>query len=177
MNDQDLGRSLRPIITDEIKEKCVLNSTDVASSFHFCIKLSAGALYIPLIPTVVFCDQCWQTVRAGVSATSGSTLVSAKVAGICRVRLPSKLFTKIMRTFRSLKELESFQPFSGLANFRYIADLATKARLANEFQPVFCSALQRLCEASHKYLGHLRASTKSFKSWSAEPGLLRFLQE
>lgn len=81
-------------------------------------------------------------LSSGVLGTSGSTLVSTKVAGICRVRLPSQLFVKIMWTFKNLGSTLSFQPFLGVADFRYIVDLATKARLPKKFQPLLCSILQ-----------------------------------
>lgn len=78
------------------KSTCLLNSTDVDKSFPFSVKLSDGALYTPLILAINFFDQCWQTLCAGVSAPGGSALVSTKVSGISRVRLPAQLVTKTM---------------------------------------------------------------------------------
>lgn len=95
---------------------------------------------------MVFCGQCWQTVHAGVPVTSGSALVSAKGAGICRVRLPSQLFMKYMWMIRSLKERAKLPAILGTSTFQ--ADLATKARLAKEFQPLLHTT--RLCEPSHR---------------------------
>ena len=160
------------------KNVCLLNSTAVAKLFHFCIKLSVGALCIPLILKVIFCDQCWQTVYVLESVLRGAQHWSLQmwlrfVGSGC---LPSC-------SWRSRGHLEvlwsalGFQPFSALANFRYIAELATKATRAKEFQPVLCSILQGSVSLAIKCLGYLRASTKSFKSWSAEPGFLCFLQE